>query len=381
VRRGSTPLRFEQPIHVTRPLLPPLAELNAELEKVWASGWLTNGGEQHALLERELAEWLGAPNLSLFNNGTAALMVACQALQVTGEVVTSPFTFPATPHVLSWNKVAPVFADIDPETMNITPDTVAPLVTGATSAVLAVHVYGLPCDVRGIDRLARAQGLKVLYDGAHAFGTTIDGEPVARFGDATMFSFHATKLFHTAEGGALAVRDAETKARVDLLKNFGIRNEEEVVLPGINGKMNELQAALGRVVLRHVAAERARRERVGRIYRERLAGAAGLRIVAMPPGVTDSHQYLILRVDEQAAGCSRDALHARLKRFNIVTRKYFHPLCSQYDCYRHLPSARPERLPNAHRVAAEVLSLPHHGGLADDDVHRICDAIEYSLAR
>jgi len=379
MRMGNPPLRFAQPIYVTRPLLPPLAELNAELEKVWASRWLTNGGEQHIALESELAAWLGVPHLSLFNNGTVALIVACQALRVTGEVITSPFTFPATPHVLSWNNVTPVFADIDPETMNITPATIEPLITGATSAVLGVHVYGLPCEVSGIDRLARTHGLNVIYDGAHAFGTTIDGEPVARFGDATMFSFHATKLFHTAEGGALALRDADLKVRVDLLKNFGIKNEEEVVLPGINGKMNELQAALGRVVLRHVDAERARRAQIAQIYRGRLGEMTGLRVVAMPKGVADSHQYLILRVDERAAGCSRDALQARLKRFNIVTRKYFHPLCSQYNCYRHLPSAQPDRLPNAHRVAAEVLSLPYYGALSDDDVHRVCDAVEYSL--
>lgn len=377
---GSPPLPFAQPVFVTRPLLPPLAELTAELEKVWASGWLANGGEQHARLEQELAAWLGAPQLSLFNNGTLALIVACQALRVTGEVITSPFTFPATPHVLSWNGVAPVFADIDPETMTITPATIEPLITAATSAVLGVHVYGVPCDVHGIDRLARTQGLKVIYDGAHAFGTAVDGVPIARFGDATMFSFHATKLYHSAEGGALAMREPALKARVDLLKNFGIRNEDEVVLPGINGKMNELQAALGRVVLRHVDAERARRAQIARIYRDRLRDVAGLSVVAMPPGVTDSQQYLIVRVNEQAAGCSRDTLHARLKRFNIVTRKYFHPLCSQYACYRHLPSARPENLPNAHRVAAEVLSLPYYGLLPDDDVHRICDAIEYSLA-
>ena len=376
---ASPPLTFERPIYVTRPLLPPLAELTAELEKVWASGWLANGGEQHVALESELAAWLGAPHLSLFNNGTVALIVACQALRVAGEVITSPFTFPATPHVLSWNNVTPVFADIDLETMTITPATIEPLITGATSAVLGVHVYGIPCDVRGIDRLARTHGLRVVYDGAHAFGTTVDGEPIARFGDATMFSFHATKLFHTAEGGALAVRDADLKARVDLLKNFGIKNEEEVVLPGINGKMNELQAALGRVVLRRVEAERARRAQIAAIYRQRLAAVPGLHVVAMPPGVSDSHQYLILRVDARAAGCSRDALQARLKRFNIVTRKYFHPLCSQYGCYRHLPSARPENLPNAHRVAAEVLSLPYYGGLSDGDVHRICDAIDYSL--
>jgi dTDP-4-amino-4,6-dideoxygalactose transaminase len=374
------PTPFAQPVYVTRPLLPPLSAFCAELEPVWDAAWLTNAGAQHEALERELAAWLGSPHLSLFNNGTTALLVACRALQVGGEVVTSPFTFPATPHALSWNGATPVFADVDPESMNITAATVEPLLTGATSAVLGVHVYGLPCDVHGIAGLAGAHGLKVIYDGAHAFGTTVDGEPIARFGDATMFSFHATKLFHTAEGGALAVRDGALKASVDLLKNFGIRNEDEVAAIGINGKMNELQAALGRAVLRLVGAERERRARIAAIYRNRLDALPGLRVVAVPPGVGDSHQYLIVRV-QAAAGCSRDALHARLKRFNIVTRRYFQPLCSDYACYRHLPSAQPGRLPNAHRVAAEVLSLPCYGALADDDVHRICDAIDFCLHR
>lgn len=373
------PLPFEQPVYVTRPLLPPLAQFCAELEPVWRSAWLTNAGAQHQALERELADWLGAPHLSLFNNGTTALLVACRALRIGGEVVTSPFTFPATAHALTWSGATPVFADVDPETMNITAATVEPLLTGATTAILGVHVYGLPCDVHGLARLAGARGLKLVYDGAHAFGTTVGGEPIARFGDATMFSFHATKLFHTAEGGALALRDAGLKAQVDLLKNFGIRNEDEVAAVGINGKMNELQAALGRAVLRLVGAERERRARIAAIYRNRLGAVPGLRLVAVPAGVGDSHQYLVLRVREDAAGCSRDTLHARLKRFNIVSRRYFRPLCSDYECYRSLPSAQPARLPHAHRVAAEVLSLPYYGALADDDVHRVCDAIAFSL--
>jgi dTDP-4-amino-4,6-dideoxygalactose transaminase len=375
----KAPQPFAQPVYVTRPLLPPLQEYARQLEAVWESGWLTNGGPQHNALEQELSRFLGAPHLSLFNNGTVALIVACQALRLAGEVITTPFTFPATPHVLTWNGITPVFADIDGDTLDLDPGRIEPLITARTSGILGVHVYGTPCDVQGIDALARTYGLRVVYDGAHAFGTTVGDTPIGHYGDATMFSFHATKLFHTAEGGALVVRDPDLKRRVDLLKNFGIKNEDEVALPGINGKMSELQAALGRVLLGHVDAEHARRGRVARIYRARLAGVAGLRFVDLPDGVRDSRQYLILRVNAARAGCDRDRLQARLKRFNIVTRRYFVPLCSEYHCYRQLPSARPENLPVAHRVAGEVLSLPYHGGLTDDDVHRICDAIEYSL--
>jgi dTDP-4-amino-4,6-dideoxygalactose transaminase len=370
---SQAPQGFDRPVYVTRPLLPPLQEYMHELEAVWASGWLANGGQQHVQLEQELAKVLGAQHLSLFNNGTIALIVACQALRLSGEVLTSPFTFPATPHVLTWNNVTPVFVDIDPETMCLDPSRMESQVTGRTTGILGVHVYGIPCDVHAIDTVARTYGLKVVYDGAHAFGTLVDGKPVSSFGDATMYSFHATKLFHTAEGGALAVSDGDLKKRIDLLKNFGIKNEHEVVMPGINGKMSELQAALGRVVLRHVEAERNRRAAIRRLYAERL------REVELPANVADSFQYLVMRVDAARAGCSRDQLHERLKRFNIITRKYFYPLCSDYSCYRHLPSARPENLPNAYRLAQEVMTLPLFGGLSDDDVHRICDAIVWCV--
>ena len=376
---ASTPVPFAQPIYVTRPMLPPLSEYTALLQEVWDSGWLANGGEQHRALEAELVQWLRVPHLSLFNNGTIALVVACQALRLAGEVITPPFTFPATPHVLRWNNITPVFADIDPETLCIDPAGVESRVTPSTTGILGVHVYGVPCDVHALDGIARSHGLRVVYDGAHAFGTQIDGQTIASFGDATMLSFHATKLFHTAEGGALAVNDPELKQRIDLLKNFGIKNEEEVVMPGINGKMSELQAALGRVVLRHVGQERQRRAAVRQVYEQRLAGIEGLRLHAMPAGVTNSLQYLVLRVNAEQAGCSRDTLHERLKRYNIITRKYFHPLCSEYSCYRQLPSASPQQLPNAYRVASEVLALPLYGALSGDDVHRICDTIVHSL--
>lgn len=376
---AQTPLPFDHPIYVTRPVLPPLADYTRSLEQVWQSGFLTNGGSQHQALELALRDYLHAPYLSLFNNGTLALLVACQALQIKGEVVTTPFTFAATPHVLAWNKATPVFADIDPETMCIDPASVEHNLSQQTSAILGVHVYGMPCDVHSIDTLAKQHQLKVIYDGAHAFGTQLDGKPIIGYGDATMLSFHATKLFHSAEGGALCMADPDLKKQADLLKNFGIKNEEEVLLPGINGKMNELQAALGCLVLQHVDAEKQRRQAVRDIYTERLRDLTGVSLLGVPSNASDSHQYLIVRVNASQAGCNRDELYQRLKRFNIITRKYFYPLCSEYDCYKHLPSADPRRLPNAHRVASEVLSLPLHGALALDDVHRICDAIAYSL--
>lgn len=372
------PLSFAQPIYVTRPLLPPLDEYTALLRDVWASGWLANGGAQHVALQAELSQWLGVPHLSLFNNGTIALIVACQALHLCGEVITSPFTFPATPHVLSWNNVTPVFADIDADTLCIDPNRVEGLITSKTSGVLGVHVYGIPCDVQALDTLARTHSLRLVYDGAHAFGTRVNGRTISSYGDATMFSFHATKLFHTAEGGALAVNDPDLKKRIELLKNFGIKNENEVVMPGINGKMSELQAALGRIVLRQVDAERQRRATVRALYAARLAEQPGLQLLRIPANATDSLQYLVLRVNAQAAGIGRDQLHERLKRFNIITRKYFHPLCSEYSCYRQLPSANPRNLPNAYRVASEVLALPFFGALSADQVHQVCDALLYS---
>lgn len=372
------PRSFDAPVYVARPTMPPLGDLVRRLDEVWGSAWLTNQGDQHKQLESALSSYLGAPHLSLFNNGTIALIVACRALRLAGEVITTPFTFPATVHVLSWNSITPVFADIDPETLTIDPEAIEPLVTGATTGILGVHVYGSPCAVDRIDNIARYYGLRVVYDGAHAFGTRIAGSPVASFGDATMFSFHATKLFHTAEGGALAVADSTLKQRVDLLKNFGIKNENEVVLAGINGKMNELQAALGLVVLEHVDAERARRAEIAAIYRSRLRAIEGLRLIdAAAPDVESSRQYCVLRVDEASGPVRRDELYQRLQQFNIFTRKYFFPLCSQFSCYRQLPSAQPGRLPHAERAAREVLSLPFFGALSDDDVHRVCDAIVY----
>ena len=366
---------FDELIYVTRPLLPPLGEVVARLEDVWASRWLTNGGAQHERLEAALRAHLGVPHLSLFNNGTIALLTAMRSLRLTGSVVTTPFTFPATPHSLVWGGIEPVFCDIDPCTLTIDPAAIEQAIRPDTSAILGVHVYGLPCDVAGVQAVADRHGLKILYDGAHVFGTTIGGRGIGTFGDATMFSFHATKLFHTAEGGALACSTPEMKASVDELKNFGILGQEEVGEVGINGKMNELQAALGLAVLDHVAAELSQRAAIDARYRERLSGVPGLTLLPEPPGVAASRQYFVVRIDASAFGASRDDLQAGLRAYNVMTRKYFFPLCSDYACYRHLPSAAPERLPVAQRAAREVLCLPIYGTLPLDAVDRICDML------
>ena len=375
----STPEPFAEAVYVTRPLLPSLSEYAARLEAVWDAKWLTNNGAQHQALERALAEYLRAPNLSLFANGTLALLAACKVLALKGEAITTPFTFPATPHALVWAGLDPVFVDIEPRTMTIDPARIEAAITPRTSAIVAVHVYGIPCDVEALAAIAARHRLKLIYDAAHAFGTVLDGIPLCGFGDATMLSFHATKLFHTAEGGALIVRDAATKRRVDLTRNFGIRSEAEVELAGINAKMSELSAALGLAVLPHVNAERACRAAIAAIYDAALAKMPGITAPRPPAAATDSLQYCVIRVDASRAGCSRDELYDRLKRFNVFTRKYFHPLASDYACYRGLKSAAVDRLPVARKVATEVLCLPLHGALAPADAKRICAMIAHCL--
>lgn len=366
---------FDDPIYVTRPLLPDLGKVVARLEQVWESRWLTNAGAQHEQLEEALRKYLQVPQLSLFNNGTVALLTAVRALGVKGSVVTTPFTFPATPHILEWSGVEPIFCDIDPVRLTIDPAKIEAAIRPDTSAILAVHVYGIPCDVHAIEAAARRRGLKVIYDGAHVFGTTVDGTGIGAFGDATMFSFHATKLFHTAEGGALSCATPELKRTFDLLKNFGILNQEEVDVPGINGKMNELQAALGLAVLDLVALERDNRRLIVDRYRARLDNVAGLTLMPQLPGVSDSYQYFVVRIDGAAFGLTRDQVQDRLKAYNVLTRKYFFPLCSEYPCYRDLPSSAPANLPVAHRAGREVLCLPLYGSLSLDAVDRICDLL------
>jgi dTDP-4-amino-4,6-dideoxygalactose transaminase len=372
---AGTVRAFDEPIYVTRPILPPLDEYMGQLREIWRSQWLTNVGEKHVALQNALADFFENENVSLFNNGTTALFTACRAFRLSGEVITTPFTFPATPHVLSWNHITPVFADIDPVTMTLDPEKIEPLITDSTSAILAVHAYGIPCDVERIQSVADRYGLRVVYDAAHAFGTRIEGRPVTDFGDATMLSFHATKLFHTAEGGALFVRDPVVKDRVDLLKNFGIKDELTVLMPGINGKMSELHAALGLLTLKMVAGERKNRRVVADIYRKKLADIDGVSVLHIRRGVESSYQYFPIRIENKRV--TRDQVYEGLRQFNVFARKYFYPLCSDYSCYRMLPSAHPSYLPVAHKVASEVLCLPFYGALKEDVAIRICDIIRY----
>ena len=366
---------FTDPIYVTRPLLPSLDQVTARLAEVWAAQWLTNGGAQHERLEEGLRRHLRVEQLSLFNNGTIALLTAIRALGLRGSVVTTPFTFPATPHALAWAGVEAVFCDIDPITMTLDPVRAEEAIRSDTTGLLGVHVYGLPCDVHALQALADRRGLKVVYDAAHAFGTTIDGAGVGRFGDVTMFSFHATKLFHTAEGGALACADPALKTAIDHLKNFGILNQEEVDVPGINGKMNELQAALGLAVLDHVAEEVRRRKAIIDRYRMHLASVDGLTLMPQPAGTEPSCQYFVIRIDRERFGVSRDDVQGALREQNVFARKYFFPLCSDYPCYRALPSSSPDNLPVAHRVVNEVLCLPLYGSLPLESVDRLCEML------
>ena len=341
---------FPQPIYVTRPLMPELDRVTDKLKEVWEAQWLSNGGAQHKALEEQVRQFLKVPHLSLFNNGTIALMVAVQSLRLQGEVITTPFTFPATTHVLAWNNITPVFCDIDPVTMTLDPDKIESLITSRTTAILGVHVYGMPCHVERIQQIADRHGLRVIYDAAHAFGTEIGGRAIGTYGDISMFSFHPTKLFHTAEGGALTYNDPHLKQRIDLLKNFGIRNEFEVLLPGINGKMNELSAVIGLIVLGMVDDERARRRAIREQYTRELGTLPGISIVQMPDGVTNSEQYMVIRIYGKKFGATRDEVYARLREYNVFARKYFYPLTSDYPCYHQLPSASEALLPNARQA-------------------------------
>ena len=364
---------FAEPIYVTRPVFPTIEEVTEKLKEIWEAKYLTNNGPQHQALEAKLQEYLKVPCLSLFNNGTIALMVACQSLRLSGDVITTPFTFAATPHVLSWNNIRPIFCDIDPVTMNIDADKIESMITPQTTAILAVHVFGTPCDVEKIQQVADKYGLRVVYDAAHAFGVEIDGQGIGNFGDISMMSFHATKLYHTVEGGALMHGDPNLKARIDLLKNFGIKNEEEVVMPGINGKMNEVQAAVGQIMLGYVEGEREKRRKLAAIYDEELRQVPGITLMPeMDANIKLNHQYYVIRINEAEFGRSRDYVYEEFKKYNVFARKYFHPLCSEYTCYRQLPSAAPGRLPVAERVGREVLSMPMYGELTECDVRKIC---------
>jgi dTDP-4-amino-4,6-dideoxygalactose transaminase len=352
--------------------MPSLEQYTHRLHAIWERQWLTNDGELHKELELRLAEHLGVEHLSLFCNGTVALMVALQALGITsGEVITTPFTFPATPHVLYWNRIQPVFCDIDEKTFNLDPDRIEALINSDTKAILAVHVYGTPCDVEAIQTIANRHGLRVIYDAAHAFGVRYKDQSVLTYGDASVLSFHATKLFTTGEGGAAISKSEAQKRHIDNLKNFGIADEETVIGPGVNGKMNELQAALGLLQLDMVDEEIAKRGTLSKTYRDGLKDIPGISFLEQMPLVHPNHSYFPILIDGNRYGI----LSTVLKRFNIYPRKYFYPLCSRFPCYSMLPSAAPSNLPVAERVAQQVLCLPIYGSLDKGTAETICGVL------
>ena len=355
-------------ITVTSPLLPDLDEFNAMLKEIWASKWITNNGSFHKQLEKELAAYLKVPYISLFTNGTLPLITALQGLRITGEVV-------ATTHSLWWNGIKPVFVDIDPATGNIDPDRIEAAITPKTTAIMPVHVYGKPCNTKRIKDIADTYGLKVIYDAAHAFGVEVDGESILNAGDMATLSFHATKVYNTVEGGALVMHDAETKKRIDYLKNFGFANEVTVVGPGINSKMDEVRSAYGLLNLRQVDAAIEARHKVAIKYREALRPVEGITFFDDMPGVKHNYSYFPIFVDVEKYGMTRDELYFKMKEHNVLGRRYFYPLISEFSTYRGLESARPENLPNAHRMADTVICLPMHHALSDEDVERVINCI------
>lgn len=360
-------------IFVTQPLLPDLQDVNSKLQEIWASKWVTNMGDNHNTLENRLKDVLKVSNVSLFNNGTIALLVAIQALDLPkgSEVITTPFTFAATPHCIAWNGLNPLFCDIEPATMCIDADKIEALITPKTSAIVAVHVYGFPCDVRKIETIAKKYNLKVIYDAAHAFSTEIDGKGIGTYGDITMFSFHATKLFNSIEGGCLTYNDESLVRKIYNLRNFGIQSEELVEEIGINGKMNELQAAIGLLNLDLYVDEQAKRSVVKKFYDEHIARIQGIRVPKMPNNTTNSYQYYPI-VIEDAYPLSRNELYEQFKTVDIMTRKYFYPICSDFECYKQLPSAQPRNLPVANDLKNKVLCLPFYGGLDAGTLDKIC---------
>lgn len=366
----------EKPILVTKPALPPLDEFMPYLEEIWNNCWLTNNGPMHQKLEKELAAYLGVNYLSLFSNGTLALISALQALGIKGEVITTPFSFVATTHSLWWNGVKPVFVDIDPETFNLDPSKIEAAITPQTTAIMPVHVYGNPCDTAEIKRIADKHGLKVIYDAAHAFGVFVDDKSILSEGDLSILSFHATKVYSTIEGGAIICHDEQMKHHIDNLKNFGFRGELVVEEPGINAKLNEVQAAYGLLSLKYVDSYIEKRRSIAQMYREKLKGLPGLTMLFDFPGVRHAYSYFPILVDEKAFGASRDALYDALKGQSIFCRRYFYPLISHFETYSSLPSAAPENLPIATEVASKVLCLPIYPELSTEDLDKVVNSIK-----
>jgi len=368
-----------KPIFVTQPFLPPLEEFTKYLEKIWESKQLTNGGPFHQQLEEELCKYLGVKYISLFSNGTLALVTALQALKISGEVITTPYSFVATTHALWWNNIKPVFVDIEPDTFNIDPEKIEAAITPHTTAILPVHVYGNPCNMERIKEIADAYGLKVIYDACHTFGVTIKGIPVLKFGDLSVMSFHATKVYNTFEGGAIVCHDEATKKRIDNLKNFGFVNETTVVTPGINAKMNEVQAAMGLLQLKYIDALIEKRKEIAELYRNQLKSIEGLTFMEDIPGVKHCYSYFPIFIKKEKYGKTRNEIYEELKINNIYGRRYFFPLISQFPTYSGLDSAQPGKMPIAEIVTEEVICLPIYPDLKEKTIDIICKILKKKI--
>ena len=365
---------FDKPILVTRPFLPPLEEFTEGVKEIWGNYWLTNMGPIVQRFCRELSNYYETDNVCLFNNGTLALQIGLQGMGISGEVITTPFTFVATSHALYWNKIRPVFVDIEPDYYTLDPMAVEAAITPWTTAILAVHVYGFPCKLNSLADIARRHKLALIYDAAHAFGVSVGGRPISNFGDMSMFSFHATKLFHSIEGGMLTFRDSGLKQTFDYLKNFGFKSEVEVVMPGTNAKMNEMQALMGILVFKHLDRLIERSRQIDATYRECLKDVPGIKFPPhLPVDVNYNFVYQPVEIDEEQFGMSRDALYEALKKFNINSRRYFYPLLCDFSCYRSIAFKDP--LCVARKVANRILCLPIYADLAVEDVVRICEII------
>ena len=365
----------ENKITVTSPLLPNLDEFHEMLKEIWDSKWITNNGQFHKQLEKALCEYLKVPYISLFTNGTLPLLTALQALRITGEVITTPYSFVATTHSIWWNGCKPVFVDIDPETGNIDPDKIKAAITPKTTAIMPVHVYGKPCDTKRIKEIADKYGLKVIYDAAHAFGVEVNGKSVLNAGDMSTLSFHATKVYNTLEGGALVMHDEQTKKRIDYLKNFGFAGETEVVAPGINSKVDEVRSAYGLLNLKQVDTAIEARHQVAIKYREALRDIEGITFFDDMPGVKHNYSYFPIFVNAEEYGMTRDELYFKMKEQGVLGRRYFYPLISTFSTYRSLPSAAPENLPIATKMANEVICLPMHHALNKEEILRVINCI------
>jgi dTDP-4-amino-4,6-dideoxygalactose transaminase len=372
----STVKSSNNPIFVTKPALPPLEEFTELLKQIWDNKILTNNGPFHQQFEKELADYLGVKYISLFANGTLALITALQALKITGEVITTPFSFVATTHALWWNGIKPVFVDIEPGHCNLDPDKIESAITQNTTAILPVHVYGNPCKVDEIQKIADAYGLKVIYDACHAFGVTLNGNSILNYGDLSILSFHATKVFTTVEGGAIICPDEKTKRRIDFLKNFGYDGELRVVAPGINAKMNEVQSALGLLQLKYVEQAISKRKGICELYKESLYDVNGLTFLNEMKGVKHNYPYFPIFIDQEIFGQGRDELNEYMKYHNFYGRRYFYPLISQFPTYKGLASSDPVNLPVAELKTKQVYCLPLYPDLEFSDVKNICARIK-----